>query len=82
MPSNDNNYINSNTPIVDGRSEIFSRVWFRFFDLIATKCNILAGVFTDSATAGAASPLPATPAGYMTIIDNGGVARKVPYYNE
>lgn len=82
MPPNDNSYINSNSPIVEGRPEIFSRVWFRFFDAMAAKMSILAGVFSTSATAGGASALPATPAGYMTIIDGQGVTRKVPYYNE
>jgi hypothetical protein len=33
-----------------------------------------------TATAGAAPPLPATPAGYFMIVDHAGITRKVPYY--
>lgn len=36
---------------------------------------------TTSATAGAASALPATPAGYLTITLANGTPAKVPYYN-
>lgn len=80
MPNND--YISSTSPVVDGRTEIFSRVWFRFFDGLSKKAGILAGVFSASATAGTAGAPPAQVAGYMTIIDDQGVSRKVPYYNE
>lgn len=41
--------------------------------------KISAALSTTSASSGAASSLPATPAGYMTINVNG-TARKVPYY--
>lgn len=77
-----NNYISSREPIVEGKQDIFSRNWFRFFEQVARKIGILNGTETTSATAGSAAALPATPAGYFTIIDQQGVARKVPYYNE
>jgi len=38
-----------------------------------------AGTLTTSATAGAASALPATPAGYLTVVLNSTVV-KIPYY--
>ena len=81
MPNNDS-YVNANNPITEAGTEVFSRTWFRFFDGVGSRIKILTGVFTASATAGTASALPPTPAGYMTIVDNNGVNRKVPYYNE
>jgi hypothetical protein len=39
------------------------------------------GLSTTSATAGAASALPATPTGYFTVQDSGGTSRKIPYYS-
>lgn len=83
MPNNrSNTYISSDSPIVEGKDDLFSRTWFRFFALVARKIAILDGTMTTTATAGAAAALPVAPAGYMTIIDISGVARKVPYYNE
>lgn len=83
MPSNQ---INANTQVLeagpDGKpGNFFTRGWYRFFDMVQTKVRILDGTLSTSATAGAASALPATPAGYMTILDTTGAARKVPYYN-
>ena len=81
MPRN-NTYISANDPISDpANDKVFSRSWFRFLDMVAKKVAILNGAQTNSATAGTAAALPALPAGYMTIIDQDGVARKVPYYN-
>lgn len=37
--------------------------------------------FTTTATAGAATALPATPALYITVLDAGGSQRKIPAYN-
>lgn len=79
MPNN--NYINAANPVIGEQENIFSRTWFRFFDLVARKISILDGTSTTSATAGTATALPALPAGYMTIIDETGVPRKVPFYN-
>lgn len=36
---------------------------------------------TTVGTAGSASALPATPTGYIRILDNQGAVRVVPYYN-
>jgi len=83
MPPNENNtYIAATSPVSDGDNKLFSRTWFRFFDLVARKIKILDGTESTTATIGTAAALPALPAGYMTIIDSTGVARKVPYYNE
>ncbi len=57
-----------------------SRVWYRFFTLLAERCGIIEGSTTTSATGGGAGALPATPAGYITITKDG-VDYKVPYYN-
>lgn len=38
------------------------------------------GTISTSATAGTAGALPATPAGYLSIVIDG-VEKKVPYYN-
>lgn len=76
-----NNYISSREPIVDGDTKVFSRNWFRFFDAISKKVQILVGSVSTSATAGAATALPVKPAGYITINVNG-TNYKVPYYNE
>lgn len=82
MPNN-NSYISAETPISDeSKPKLFSRIWFRFFELVSKKIAILEGTNSTTATAGAAGALPATPAGYLTIVDNTGVNRKVPYYNE
>ncbi len=83
MPNNENSYISANSPISDPgvNNTFFSRTWFRFFDLVARKIKILDGAETLTATAGVADALPSLPAGYLTIIDSNGVARKVPYYN-
>lgn len=79
MPNN--TYINSATPIVEGKTDMFSRVWFRFFDMVAARVGMLDGTQTTSATSGGAGALPAQPAGYMTIVGQDGVKYKVPYYN-
>jgi hypothetical protein len=80
-----NNQINASTPVLEMNGgkmvNFFTRGWFRFFDQVQTKIRILDGTNTTSANAGAATALPALPAGYMTIIDTTGVERKVPYYN-
>lgn len=82
MP-NSNTYISPNTPIADQvNSTLFNRIWFRFFDMLGKKVAIIDGENSVTATAGAAAAVPATPEGYLTIIDNTGVKRKVPYYNE
>lgn len=80
MPNN-NTTINSRDPIAD-QSGIVTRNWYNFFSVLQKVAKIVNGDSSTSATAGAASPLPATPAGYMTINDLDGVPRKVPYYNE
>lgn len=74
-------YISGENPVSDpDRPNYFSRSWFRFFDLVAKKVRMLDGTTSTTATAGTAT-LPAQPAGFMTINDSNGVARKVPYYN-
>lgn len=79
MPLNET--IKPNEPITEGQPYVFSRNWFRFLDLVARKIKILDGSQSNSATAGTAAALPATPAGYLTILDQDGTPRKVPYYN-
>lgn len=83
MSINNNNqtYISAENPMEDqDRPNFFSRSWFRFFDMVAKKVRMLDGTVSATATAGTAT-LPAKPAGFMTINDSNGVARKVPYYN-
>ena len=82
MP-NSNLYVSAETPVLQGDDtrKLFSRDWFRFFTDMATKVKMLNGDSSTSATSGTASPLPATPAGYMMINDLDGIPRKVPYYN-
>lgn len=48
---------------------------------VLQKAFVQFGGTTTSATAGAASALPATPAGYVTITLPNGTVGKVPYYN-
>lgn len=76
-----NTYISAADPVSEGDQKVFSRTWFRFLSVVAKKVAMWDGTQTNNATAGTAAPLPALPAGYMTIIDQDGVARKVPYYN-
>lgn len=83
MPNNNNPYISAETPVNHpSKPTLFSREWFRFFDWVGKKVAIIDGANSNTATAGTAGGLPATPAGYLTIVDNTGVKRKVPYYNE
>jgi hypothetical protein len=82
--SNDLTTISANTPVLEGKDNLesrFSRAWYGFFVTVLRKVKILNGDSTLSATAGTAAALPALPAGYMTITDLNGTARKVPYYN-
>ncbi len=82
--SNDVTIVSANTPVIEGADNVdmrFSRAWYIFFTNILRKVRILNGEATTTATAGTADPLPALPAGYMTINDLEGVPRKVPYYN-
>lgn len=82
--SNDLTAISANTPVlegVDGVETRFSRAWYGFFVGVLRKVRMLDGTSSVGATAGTADPLPALPAGYMTINDLNGVARKVPYYD-
>ncbi len=74
----DNAYINTRTPMVDQKGMI-AQVWYRFIDKIREKANIIDGTSSNSAIAGTAAALPATPEGYMTIILDG-TEYKVPYY--
>lgn len=80
MPNN-NAYISAQDPVLEGKPDTFSRSWFRFLSLVASKIGMLDLSETTGATAGTAAALPATPQGYFTIIDSTGVERKVPYYN-
>ncbi len=80
MPNN--NPPTANTPVTDDTASTFARAWYRFFTTLAQKANLIDGSFSTSATAGSATALPATPAGYMTILDDSGATKKVPYYNE
>ncbi len=78
--ANDVIYINASTPIIDQNSpDMVNKEWFRFFNRLGIKANILDGNITLSATAGVANTLPATPEGYMTIFLKGSTY-KVPYY--
>jgi hypothetical protein len=84
MSNNTNLNISANTPALDGVDNIdsrFARSWYGFFVTLAQKVRILDGGESTSATAGVASALPVTPAGYLTIIDSTGADKKVPYYN-
>lgn len=49
------------------------------FEVLANGTPVLYGAATGSATAGAASALPALPAGYETV-SIAGTLRKIPYY--
>lgn len=75
------NYISARIPfLMDLKTNLISREWFRLFTLFISKADILVG--TQSTTVGVAGPaaaLPATPEGYFTINFNG-VDYKVPYY--
>ena len=74
----DDAQMTARTAMVDAKGMV-SRPWFMFFDNIRTKVNILTSRITTSATAGAATALPATPEGYITIkLD--GEDYKVPFY--
>lgn len=82
--SNDLTTVSASTPVLEGADSAdtrFTRAWYGFFTGVLRKVRMLDGTSTTSAVAGTASALPALPAGYMTINDLNGVARKVPYYN-
>jgi hypothetical protein len=66
--------------VLEDESGFANRPWFRFFTLLAARCGIIDGSTSTSATTGAASGLPANPAGYLTITKDG-KDYKVPYYN-
>lgn len=82
--SNENLNISANSPVLEGADQVssrFARSWYQFFAVVLRKIRILDGATSTSATAGAADPLPALPAGYMTIHELDGTPRKVPYYD-
>jgi hypothetical protein len=82
--SNDTVNISANSPALEGTDNVssrFSQPWYRFFVIVLRKIRILDGTTSAAATAGTAAPLPALPAGYMTINELDGTPRKVPYYN-
>lgn len=74
-------YVSADDPIsaMPGGT-LFSRTWFRFFELIAKKTNILTGDTSSSATGGGAT-LPAQPEKFMSVIVDG-KTYKIPLYNE
>lgn len=82
--SNDTTNISANSPVLEGVDHVesrFTQSWYRFFTVVLRKIRVLDGNTSDTATAGAATALPALPAGYMTINELDGTPRKVPYYN-
>jgi hypothetical protein len=82
--SNDSLNFSANSSVLDGVEQIpsrFTRSWYQFFVAVTRKVKMLDGSTSTSATAGAASPLPGLPAGYMTINELDGTPRKVAYYN-
>jgi len=72
-------YISARVPLIDERTGMLNRDWFRFFEQIGQKAQIINGNLATSALAGSASALPAFPAGYMIVTLNG-QDYKVPYY--
>lgn len=66
---------------VDPKTGIFSAAVFRFLQLIGERAQFIGVGRTNSALAGAASALPATPAGYQVVVVDG-VEYLTPYYNK
>lgn len=77
--ANDLIMISARTPVVDPDTGMINRDWFRFFELMGRKAQVVDGDITLAAVAGTAAALPALPAGYMTI-NLAGANYKVPYY--
>lgn len=72
--------LNARTPILDPKTGLVSREWFKVFEKMGYVVNLINGDLSLTATAGAAAALPATPEKYMAVrID--GVKYKIPLYN-
>lgn len=75
-----NLYLSPREPVLE-KTNVFTRIWYRFFEEVAVKIRIIDGTETTTATAGVET-LPAQPAGFFTFVKEDGTPVKVPYYNE
>ena len=79
--ANDVVYIGARVPIIDSNNPgLISQEWFKYLNKIGVKASVIDGNIALTATGGAASALPALPAGYM-LVNIKGKAYKMPYYN-
>lgn len=74
--------ITPRTRITEPKTGIIEGALFRFLSTTADKANFIGqGQVTTVGAAGPAAALPATPAGYQTVVVNG-TEYVVPYYNK
>ncbi len=86
MTDTSTNYAGANDPSAQGLRDLNTtqQSGVRYLGLIIQalqKAFIQFGGKTTSATAGAASALPATPAGYVAMTLPDGTVEKIPFYN-